>query len=1202
MNGADNRRRYTRHQIELAGQVELPSGRRCAVTVRDYCRGGMLLQWSAGGAEELAEGLDSAVKLHARLLTRAGSQPIAVPAKVAWVCDDHLGIAFHVASEGIVKALQTHHRLATGATNQPSNWSGEARCLAKLRHLAQGVLPGLQRDLLRRTSEGLHAAADKVASNSEQQQVFGDMNTLESLGTSEVLSEAVLSRAFDEPPDREAVSQPSSNELTLIDPNDFERWLEASRTATLLERDLGDQLTAIGSRLSALRGHHRDSPCAVPLEPEHFTAALNDIASRFELGETTRRLLFASAATVLSERLPILYREIEGLLDAFGAPSIQSLRCKSVRRAQPAEPSTAETEASQSESKAVADTHAAVSAGGSPGATQGAASSIGPATASGPLAEQAEQRESLARELLELVSNAPSMTESLAEWVQQLGEPLMQQAVSDQTFFQNRQHPLRVILDGLSHLQLFRAHPDESPEQDALHQHISALLEPVRRGEAESAELAAIAQSITELTNDQSRLYQRRVERVAEVSEGRDRVRRARQAIAVELNRRYAGKQVPEVFVELLDVGWRAVLELAWLNLNDDSRRYPTLLRLLDDLVRVLGGDAHDEDAALIDPPALLAAIQTELASTAFDPFRRAAVERRLESELLDPSTPSSKLVSLPAFKQGAEEDMPPAPPEGISPSAWQRCLERCAAIKVGDLLCLLNEPEGRRNLRVAWIRSDRAKFALVDHRGLKSRGLSHAELALGLYNRNIVLQSVDGQPISDRAVDAMLERMEERLAYQAAHDSLTGLINRRQFNAALEKALAVPNRPADSGVLLLFDIDQFRLVNDVHGYDTGDRLLVAIARLLEKARGAKVLGHLGGDRFAAILPDMGADDALAWANELCEAVRGMSFDWQGQALGLSVSVGVASFEAEEADTADLLRSSENAVAAAKHAGGDQVYLYRVDDPSIARRQESVQWVVQVDEALDQGRLHLRCQPIVPVRPEHGLTSHYEVLLGVCNGTDAQLPIAEFIEAAERYNRMRAVDRWVTKSVVDWIAAKRDHMPELHGFAVNLSGQTASDPGFVEFVRDQFQRTGIDPSWVSFEVTETAAIADLSNSAGIVRELKALGCKVALDDFGSGLASYSYLKELPVDWLKIDGVFVRKIAADQEDMAVVKSINEIGHFLGKQTIAEYVADAEILQRVKELGVDYAQGFFVSPPLLLDDLLQTPHQGILSQAQ
>jgi len=298
----------------------------------------------------------------------------------------------------------------------------------------------------------------------------------------------------------------------------------------------------------------------------------------------------------------------------------------------------------------------------------------------------------------------------------------------------------------------------------------------------------------------------------------------------------------------------------------------------------------------------------------------------------------------------------------------------------------------------------------------------------------------------------------------------------------------------------------------------------------------------------------------------------------------------VVNFAAQQEGLADLMQAAEKAVSAAKACGGDRVYLYRADDPDIARQKESVQWVVQVDEALERGQLHLRCQPIVPVRPEIGQAPHYEVLLGVSSGSSELLPVAEFIAAAERYNRMRAVDRWVVRAVMQWIAAHRQHMPELHGFAINLSGQTASDPGFVGFVREQFRQTDIDPSWVSFEVTETAAVADLTSSAGIIRELKAMGCKVALDDFGSGLASYSYLKELPVDWLKIDGVFVRKIAAAREDYAVVKSINEIGHFLGKKTIAEYVADAEILRLVREIGVDFAQGYGISPPMLMDELL------------
>ena len=1183
------RRRQERFKIELAGRIEAPDGHRHACLVLDYCSGGMLLHLPPSHSSDF--GLGQRVKLHTELLNSAGARTVAIPATVAWVRDDHLGISFITASAGLVKALLLHDRLARGETSPSADSyrGGEARYLAKLRHVAQGALPVLLEELVLKSTEDLLEAADKARSNSEQQQVFGDISALDSLRDSDPLLRTILEKAFDQTAGAAAQATTAAGELALIDPDEFERWLEASRVATLLQRSLEGQLSEIGSRLSAVRGDAAGCALGMPLEPQHFTIALKDLARQLELGPASRRVLFDRAARVLRERLPGFYHELGAMLDGLGAPAAQQYRHM---------PAAGAASAEQDQKSVVAtavvtgnDTPSAVTSDAGVAETVGVADlDIDPATISALLARETEQRETLAQEMLQRVANVPNMTDSLAEWLGQLGGALQHEAAADQAFFLNRDHPLRKIFDDLAHLQMFRASPDQDPAEDHLRQHVSELLEPVSRGETNASVFESVAESLGRLIEEQSRLYQRRVERVVEACEGREQVRRARLAVVAELNGRYAHKQVPAVVPELLDLGWRAVMELAWLNPADGAVRYQMQLTLLDGLVGTLGGAAFDVSVVPKGPAVLFDEIVAELGTAAFDPYRRARVEDELRRLLLDPLAPHARLVSMPELENGADSAECDDPPEGVSGKSWERCLERCAAINVGDRLRLLDEPLGRQDLRVAWMRDDRTEFALVDHRGLKVRDIGLRDLSLGLYRRRVELRSADGRPTSDRAVDAMLGRMEERLAYQAAHDSLTGLINRRQFHAALETALGLPGRPEDSGILLLIDIDQFRLVNDIHGYDTGDRLLIAAARLLEDTKGAKVLGHMGADRFAIMLPDVGLAAGEQWADSLCASVRRMPFDWQGQALGLSISVGVVNFTAQQEGLADLMQAAEKAVSAAKAYGGDRVYLYRADDPDIARQKESVQWVVQVDEALERGQLHLRCQPIVPVRPEIGQAPHYEVLLGVSSGSSELLPVAEFIAAAERYNRMRAVDRWVVKAVMQWIAAHRQHMPELHGFAINLSGQTVSDPGFVGFVREQFRQTDIDPSWVSFEVTETAAVADLTSSAGIIRELKAMGCRVALDDFGSGLASYSYLKELPVDWLKIDGMFVRKIAAAREDYAVVKSINEIGHFLGKKTIAEYVADAEILRLVREIGVDFAQGYGISPPVLMDELL------------
>jgi diguanylate cyclase (GGDEF)-like protein len=1193
MSTSAERRREARHKIELAGRIEPPDGRQRGCLVLDYCSGGMLLHLRSPANNHFA--LGQSVRLHTEVLNSNGSQAVAIPARVAWIRDDHLGISFITASAGLVKALRLHGRLARGASaacGAPPA-CGEARCLARLRHVAQGVLPPLLRELLRKTGDDLLEAADRAESNSEQQQLFGDMGVLDSQRDADLLVRAVLERAFDKSTGAPTPATAPAEELALIDPDEFERWLEASRIATWLQRDLDEQLAAIGSRLATLRADATPGTFGVPLEPHHVTAALGDWAKRLELGTVSRQVLFDRAARMLPEGLRRLYDELDSALDNLGVPAARSRRHPLQEDA-----SSTATTAPPFMADNNAETDAAVPTDAVRSPAVGAAyADLDPAATRRLLEREAEQRETLAREMLDRVSALPNMTESLGEWLGQLGGVLRHEAAADQGFFNDRSHPLRRIVDDLSHLQMFRASPDLDPAEDPLREQVSELLAPVGRGASDRSLLNAVAESLGRLIEEQSQRYQRRVERVVEACRGRDRVRRARLAVATELNRRYAGKPVPAVVPPLLGVGWRAVMELAWLDPARDTERYAAQLALLDGLVASLGGGAFDRGVVPPAPGVLFERIVQELESAAFDPFRRATVEDELRRALLDPLAPRPALVPMPVLEGGDEEAAPGAVPEGVGPGVWERNLARCASIAVGDRLKLLDEPAGRQDLRVAWIRDDRADFALVDHRGLRARDICLGDLALGLCRRRIQLRPVDGRPTSDLAVEAMLERMEQRLAYQAAHDSLTGLINRRQFRSALEAALAAPERADDAGVLLLMDLDQFRLVNDIHGYDTGDRLLVAVARLLEGAPGAKVLAHMGADRFAALLPDAGLADGEKWADSLRGSVGRMPFDWQGQALALSVSIGVVGFAAQRDGQTNLLQAGEKAISAAKGQGGDRVYLYRADDPDIARQKESAQWVVQVDDALDRGRLHLRCQPIVPLRPGPAQAPHYEVLLGVTSGSSELLPVAEFIEAAERYHRMRAVDRWVARAVMEWIAEHRDHMPALHGFAINLSGQTAGDPGFVEFVRQQFDRTGIDPAWVSFEVTETAAVADLTRSAGIIRALKAMGCKVALDDFGSGLASYAYLKELPVDWLKIDGVFVRKVVADQQDYAVVKSMNEIGHFLGKQTIAEYVADREILRRVREIGVDFAQGYAISPPLLLDELLDGQSSGV-----
>ncbi|MDJ0739030.1 MAG: DUF1631 family protein [Gammaproteobacteria bacterium] len=1179
------RRRYPRYKIELAGRIGAEGHDSHACQVRDYCSGGMLIALRDGGSAQAVFVTGQAIALSIQLATNGGRRAVTIPATVRWLQDNYLGIAFAKPSAVIVDALQEHDRLAGAAPphDRQPNPQGEGRCLAKMRHVAQGTLPAILRELLAATLDDLLDGVDRVSSDADRQQVFGDLAALEDLAKRDLLIREVMAKALN-PVQDAAVDRPDAGadgEMSLVDNDEFERWLEASRAATHLEGHFAEQLAIIGARLASLRSQDAADRLVVPFEPKHFTDALKAVAEQLELGAVTRRFLFGRCVRVLDDRLGPFYAELDGVLDAAGVAKLSTH--PAVHDAQQRQAAAASAPSS------LAETVPAGSADAGDATVQADANlvTVDARALEALVARDRRVREDQARDLLRNLALGSDNSQAMGEWLQMIDAPVVAEAVADPAFFQGHDNPLHTIVDALGHLQLFRPTPESGIDDDALRQQVNALLAPLQDGDADARLLGRVADDIATLTREQSDHYQRNVERVVEASEGRDRVRRAREAVIRELDRRYAGRRVPAVVPELIDVGWRSVLELAWLNSSVQPAAYAQQFALLDSVIAHLDGDAVDERPVVADRAELLTRIGAELETAAFDPFRRTAVEGRLRDQLVGGA--DVELVAMAALGDDLDSSGAAQRPAQIPEAAWTQALATCAGLRLGDRVRFVDASDGDRVLRVAWIRGDRELFTLVDHRGIRVRDIALLDLAIGIHQRDIRLDPVDGTPLSDRAVGQMLEAMEARLSHLASHDSLTGLMNRRQFHAALDKAVQTGG-DAPAGALLWVDIDQFKLINDLHGYATGDRLLVAVSALLQRLGDGMTLAHLGADRFAVLAAGATADAATRWAEDLTSAARRMPFDWDSRSMALTISVGVAMLGAAADGPGDAIQAAEQALAVAKAGGGDQVHLYRDDDPEIVRQRDSVKWVARVDEALVDGELRLRCQPIVPVRPGEGVAPHYEVLLGVADGSREALPIAEFIEAAERYKRMRAVDRWVTKSVFDWISAHREQMPQLHGFAVNLSGQTASDPAFVDFVRQQFARTAIDPDWISFEVTETAAVASLSGTAGIIQELKRLGCKVALDDFGSGLASYSYLKELPVDWLKIDGVFVRDIATDREDYAVVKSINDIGHFLGKKTIAEYVKDQPTLDLVREIGVDLAQGFGISPPLLMDELL------------
>ena len=452
-------------------------------------------------------------------------------------------------------------------------------------------------------------------------------------------------------------------------------------------------------------------------------------------------------------------------------------------------------------------------------------------------------------------------------------------------------------------------------------------------------------------------------------------------------------------------------------------------------------------------------------------------------------------------------------------------------------------------------------------------------------------------------AQDNLQEKIDlatKQLSYQASHDTLTGLINRREFEARLERALFSTREHGATHVLCFLDLDQFKLDNDACGHEAGDQLLRHLAyHMRNKIRDRDTLARLGGDEFTLLLENCSLENAQEVARGLLDSIHSFRFSWQGRPFVIGGSIGLVAITRKSDSVASILSNADAACYTAKDLGRNRIYVFQTPDEGGELRPAGTSWVTRINQALEEHRFRLYYQPIVPLagdRPDK--PRYYEALLRMLqeNG-DVVLPMA-FIPAAERYNLMQGIDRWVVEAA---FTDYRRLMDAGYGmqdciFSINLSGSSLCDEKFAQFLEYQFSTYEVPPHHICFEITETAAVTNLPQALTLMQQLKRIGCRFMLDDFGSGLSSFTYLKNLPVDGIKIDGAFVKDMVTNGTDAAMVEAINNIGHVMGLVTVAEYVEDQAIMAKLRELKVDYAQGNWVRPPVPLEECFNLNETG------
>ena len=513
---------------------------------------------------------------------------------------------------------------------------------------------------------------------------------------------------------------------------------------------------------------------------------------------------------------------------------------------------------------------------------------------------------------------------------------------------------------------------------------------------------------------------------------------------------------------------------------------------------------------------------------------------------------------------------------------------EQAAGRTLEDLVGLVDEMDRR-------LLSDPVRQALTSGAPVN---LSRRALLLSRTNGSERSIELSASPIRNEAKEVIgaalllhdvteLRGLARQMSYQATHDALTGLVNRREFERRLEEATESGHRGEGQHVLCYLDLDRFKVVNDTSGHLAGDSMLREVAKVLRDAvRDSDTVARLGGDEFGVLLIGCPLDKARQIADDVCRAVGDYRFVWKDKIFNIGVSIGLVEISRESGTLEELLAAADSACYVAKKQGSGRVAVYSARDEALARHTGEIQWLQRLQSALKENRFQLYHQPIVAAYGNDGTGPAMEVLVRLQDEAGHEVPPSEFVRAAERYRLMGLVDRWVVQTTLAALGRGAIQIPDHRGVAINISGETLGDLQFLEFVVECLDSTGVAPAQICFEISESAVVANLDHARRFVGVLHGMGCQFALDDFGSGVGSFSNLKNLPMDYLKIDGSFMRNLAADSVNQAMVTAMIKLARTLNFKVIAEQVEDAAALETVRRMGVDYVQGFAVGRPQLL----------------
>jgi diguanylate cyclase (GGDEF)-like protein len=1274
-----NERRYAERIPTRQTAVIIIAGLgQIACAIRDYCSGGLYLRLQEPSSISLLRRLDKTEPVTVQFPYIPGQDPsYTCNAMVAHIEADGLGVAFTVPPkrEAFELLQQTSLPAKTASAPKPPADSRESM-LDACTKIFQESLSQLVTHFQNSYEPALQDTADKSDNFRIKRDNYDAITLLkqnfdrlrgEFLRQVAANSTSMLEKGVDKYGD-----SPVEGELSLVDQEQFEDWLNITNEITRTEDRFESLLRDFNQRYSALTGMSPDNRFN-PYAPGIIGHAFRHAVGRLNLSNVAKRELYAVFGHSMRSQLAPLYRKLEERLAEVALPKHEpkirhTHMPEGQQRAEQAggteihslsrllkliqdnlEPTPAQTPRGESgEAGAYPQGPASPGAeawaspgGGRPAGTPspiggGMAAEMwapagnramesptgtappamhqahvaGPGFAGAPTGRQGipaslfhlSPTEMLAmegvrvgemsdaqRQVIEAAGNLVRTTLSVAQfpegvrqYADRLQVPMLKLSLTDPSVIDTESHPARRLFDGIDMLSLAANERGELAET-GLRQKLDELVERVVQQADQGPTVFHVAQTAMDrLVEPYAKLRLGRIVRVQQAAEGKQRVKDAIQAANRELKSRLSGQRVPRLLVDLVAKGWRHYLILTALRHGETSDEWAKAVNVLDEVLVYIGIEAADAQQA---------------------GYRRLLLQRigdGLAQVNTDLEDQERFLETLKDHLLGSVEETPPCPQVRVADSYLAEKTAEAALspemdarlrnLQVGEWLRFNEDDDTQVNLQLVWVAENADRFVFVNRQGVKKLELDRQGMAERLAKAEARRSDNLDTPLSIRSEDAMVQQVQDVLVERVSHDPVTGLINRREFLRQLCQYMPGMQQGDKTAVMGMLEIDQLRAINDTCGLEAGEQLIQELAKkLTETLDSENVLARAGDSSFAFCLMDNSKEQGLQTAETLRASIEKYHFRWENMSYTIGASIGMTFCDESETSAESALRKADAACLRASEKGRNFIEFYEETDADMQSQQRLMEWAGRIDQVLQQNRLFIRCQRILPLDPFSRMEQQFEILLGVRDEEGESVSVEEFFTAVEHWRRAVDIDRWVLTNLFPWLRANKDKFNWSGGFSINLSGQTLSNQTTLDYLTDELNQADLPRERIIFEITETAAIDNIGLAENFIRKIKRYGCRFALDEFGSGYCSYSYLKNLNVDFIKISGDFVQGIASNPSDFAMVRSMNEIAHSLGIKTVAKNVINQDIMNALQDIGLDYAQGYKVGNPILLSDL-------------